>query len=560
MRFRIKLIRLALIILFLFLGTGYLFACPRLNKPVPNSLEHARYNAECFAQAINKGRKITINDTYYVSRSNILIDKDIVITGKGSLVLVDSEIFIIDAPISVNIKNIRITTTLPKTYNSQIRFIVSNKKLYHKEVRIENCVIEGVRVYTQIADDVDQEIIKDGVKKFVFKGNKVYDSGYYVVRLGSCLCEKAEIWDNRFTRMHSCLFDFGLDNEYQRLSFCRLKKVYFNNNIVDNEGVPIDAKYDFLYCTPILAECDYAECKGNVFKSIISINETPIALYAFYLSGNTVVISDNEMIDCINLGNSTYNTMFKCKSEGDRYITNNRYIITKECLKKKTSISNDVFIRFISFQASYYGNVNISNNDIDLACDFVFGSGVGAEYRNFVFENNHIKYHDIGQTARQLLRLKPATKGDNTIIVRNNTMEPSVIPQSTYGLFAYDCSGYSITVTENVLYGYLPYGDNETEVYSLQSGISENNIITLGANTSLVRVSINNLNINDKIISNSNYSIKLYNDSDLVTTHFTFEGQTPVRMVSNKDVVYMTKPMIKGKKSITVLKGRAVIE
>ena len=560
MKFQDTPIKPLLLIVCLFFCAGCLFACPRTNKPVPNSMEHARYNAECFANAINKGKKIKIDDTFYVSHCNILINKDIVITGNGTLVLVDSDIFIVNAPISVNIQNIKITTTLPKTYNSQIRFIVSNKRLFHKEVKFEDCIIEGVRVYTQIADDVDQITVKDGVKKFVFKGNKVYDTGYFIVRLGNCLCEVAEILDNRFTRMQSCLFDFGLDNDYQGLGFCRFEKVYFNNNIIDNEGILIAPQYNFLYCTPILAECDYAECKGNIIKSIISTSEKPIALYAFYLSSNSVVISGNEIIDCINLGNSTYNTMFKCKSGGDRFITNNRYVITKECLKKKTNNNNEVFTRFISFQSDFYGDVIISNNDIDVACDFVFGSGVEAEYRNFVFDNNHIKYHDLGSTAHQLLRLKPATKGDNTIVVRNNTMEPSVLPKSSHGLFAYNCTGYSITVTDNVLYGYLPYGDNETEVYSLRSGTSENNTVMLGTNTSFVRVSINNLNIKDRIISNSNYSIKLYNDSDSVSTHFTFEGQPPLSMVSNADVVYGTKPMFKGKQSITVWKGKAVIE
>ncbi len=549
-----------LVCVFLVLSGTDAKACSTLSRPVPNSIKHTRYNTECFANAINRGRKIRIDDTYYVSRADALIHKDIVISGSGKLILTDSEFFTVNAPISVNVKGITITTTQPKRYNSQIRFIVSKSKLYHKEVRFERCVIEGVRVYTQIADDVDQVRVKDGVKKFVFKGNKVFDTGYYLVRLGSCLCEEAVIENNEFRRMLASLFDFGQDNDYRHLSFSRFKTVIFNNNVVDNEGVPLDKNYDYLYCTPLLAECDYAECKNNVFRSIISVNENPIALYAFYLSGNTVVIAENQMEDCINLGNSTYNAMFKCKSGGDRYITDNSFVVTESCLKKYGKRNDDAFVRLISLQAANYGTVRIVNNRIDVACDFVFGSGVRAEYRDFAFENNSIKYNDLGPTAHQLLRLNPATKGDNKIVVRNNVMSPARFPSTSHGLFAYDCSGYTITVTDNVLYGYLPYGDNETEVYSLKSGTSENNTVVLGTKTSLVRVSINMLNIKDRIVSEGEYSIRLYNDSDAVTTQFEFDGKAPLRMVSDKDEVYMTRPMLKGKKSISVAGRKAVME
>ena len=535
-------------------------ACPSLSKPVPNSIKHARYNTECFANAINHGKIIRIDDTYYVSRCDALIHKDIVISGSGKLILIDSEIFTVDTPISVKIKNITITTTQPKRYNSQIRFIVSKGRLYHKEVRFEKCVVEGVRVYTQIAEDVDQVLVKDGVKKFVFRGNKVFDTGYCLVRLGNCLCEEAIIENNEFRRMLANLFDFGLDNDYRNLTFTRFQKVVFNNNIVDNEGIPLDKDYNYLYCTPLLAECDYAECKNNVFKSIICVNESPIALYAFYLSGNTVVITDNQMEDCINLGNSTYNAVFKCKSGGDRYITGNCFVVTESCLNKYGKRGDDAFVRLISLQAANYGTVLIDNNRIDVACNFVFGSGVRAEYKNFAFENNSIKYHDLGPTARQLLRLNPATSGDNKIVVRNNVMTPERLPSTSHGLFAYDCSGYSITVTDNVLYGYLPYGDNATEVYSLKTGVSENNKIILGEKTSLVRVSINMLNIKDKIVANGDYSIRLYNDPDAVTVHFDFDGRAPLRVVSDKDVVYMTRQMFVGKKSISVTGGKAIVK
>ena len=159
-----------------------------------------------------------------------------------------------------------------------------------------------------------------------------------------------------------------------------------------------------------------------------------------------------------------------------------------------------------------------------------------------------------------MLRLNPATKGDNKIVVRNNVMTPKRLPSTSHGLFAYDCSGYTITVTDNVLYGYLPYGDNETEVYSLKTGTSENNTVVLGTKTSLVRVSINMLNIKDRIVSDGEYSIKLYNDSDAVTTQFEFDGKAPLRMVSNKDEVYMTRQMLKGKKSISVKGRKAIME
>lgn len=540
-----------------------LLACPVKKKAIPNSIDKAGYNAQCFAEAINKGKKIKINNTYYVSACNIPINKDIVITGKGEIIVVGSDVFTVNSPISIKIKGVTISTKQQKKYNSQTRFIVSQKQLYHKEVCFENCTIDGVRVYTQVASDVDQATIKDGVRRFVFQGNRVNNTGYFVVRLGNCLCEEAVIRNNEFYRMQSSLFDFGVDNDYRHLSFCRLKRVLFNNNIIDNTGYLVEADYDFLYCTPIMAECDYAECKGNTFKSIIYINEKPIALYPFYLSGNTVIIANNSIIDCINLGNSTYNEIFKCKNTinkgGVRYITNNYCVVSDSCMELAPD-KKSVFTRLVSLQSDYFENVVITNNRINLACNFVFGAGTKCEYRYFLFEDNSINYQGSGPTAHQLLRLYPATKGDNSIIIRNNRMASVQMPELSHGLFAYDCTGYSVSVNDNILYGFLPYGDNETEVYTLRQGNSSNNTVFLGTKTSLVRVSVNRLNINDKIVADGEYSIKMYNNTGDATAHFSFEKQPPVQIISGTGETIMTKSAFKGKRAISVSSGKATYE
>ena len=76
----------------------------------------------------------------------------------------------------------------------------------------------------------------------------------------------------------------------------------------------------------------------------------------------------------------------------------------------------------------------------------------------------------------------------------------------------------------------------------------------------LVRVSVNRLNINDKIVEDGEYSIKMYTNTGDATAHFSFEKQPPVQIISGTGETIMTKSAFKGKRAISVSSGKATYE
>lgn len=505
---------------------------------IPDSKVDANRNAEMMVDIINSGNTVYLEGkTYYIGNAKERIHRRIFIKGPGKLITTSGNNFYVDNSISIELRNVTLNTTAIVKPGTQNRFIVNEGVNYHKKVIIKKCIIEGVRVYTHVAADVDQISIEDGVKKVVFSDNKVSNIGDYILLLTNCKSEKIRIDNNEISRFYMIGFGLGVDNSYKELVPPRIKKVYFRNNYIDNKGLIISDSDEFgsTYMTPFLCEADYCLFENNEIKNVLATKQKPIALYPFYISCRDVIIRNNYIENCLHLTDSRYNEMFKCKSgpKGmkNRIIEGNKYVITSHCLETIISNQESPYIRFTGFQSPEMGDVIIRNNEIDVACNFVFGAGARCGYRSFIFENNRLSYHDIGPSSQQLLRLRPARKGECRIVIRNNVMVPHTPAKDIFGLFLGDCSGYDFFISNNVLSGYLPTGEADIEPSSPSSFSSIGNSVNLGVSNSVIRVS-RNVSCDDYYTGGDNYSIFVYPNGIM-------EGKLVYHFMDNKPVNIM---------------------
>lgn len=506
---------------------------------IPDSAVDANANAQALVGLINAGKKITLEgNTYYIGAAKERIHKNIYIKGPGTIITTTGNNLYVDSSISIKLIGVTLKTTLDITVGVQNRFIVNEGINYHRKLVVKQCNITGVRVFTHVASDVDQVTTLDGVKNVLFANNSVSNIGDYIMLLTNCKSDKVRIENNTISRLYVMGFGLGADNSYKNLGFARMKKVYFKNNHIDNTGLVIKDADNFgsTYMTPILCEADYCLCEGNDIRNILATKHKSIALYPFYLSCREVIIKDNYIEDCIHLTDSHYNEMFKCKGgpggSKDRRIEGNRYVITQKCLALAPKGTDMPCIGFTGFQFPEMGKVVIRGNKVDLACDFVFGAGARCSYKSFLFENNVIAYNDAGSTAQQLLRLKPAPVSGCDIIVRNNVMRPEKPASDVYGLFLGDCTGYNFTITNNLLSGCLPTGEDDIDPSSPLTFKSSGNRVDLGKSHSVVRIS-RNVSCDDTFTRGENYTMYIY-PSDIMqgSLKFHFAGTSPANVMT----------------------------
>ncbi len=505
---------------------------------IPNSQEAANKNAETMVKMINSGKAIVVEGTYYIGAAKDRIRRNVVIKGSGTLTTTVGNNFYVASPISIKITGITLNTTRKISFGTQNRFIVNEGVNYHRRLIVRNCTIDGVRVYTHIAADVNQVEVRDGVKNVAFTCNKISNIGDYVLLMTNCGSDKVMIENNILTKMYVMGFGFGVDNNYKELENARMNKVYFRNNTVDNAGLVISDADDFgsTYMTPILCEADYCLCEGNTIKNVLATKRKPIALYPFYLSCRDVVIRNNNIQNCLHLTDSRYNEMFKCKGgPGDvkhRRIEGNNYEITPECLELLPTNAEMPCVGMTGFQYPRMGNVVIRDNNIDVACDFVFGAGVRCSYQSYLFENNRIKYHDAGKTAQQLLRLKAAESNGSKISIKGNAMFPQKDATDIYGLFLGDCTGYHFEIANNQLSGCLPTGEDDIDPSRPLSFKSVGNRVNLGKSHSVVRIS-RDVSCDDTFTGGDNYTMYVY-PGDIMqgSLTFHFEGTAPVNVMT----------------------------
>ena len=177
-------------------ASGKTISADRLGM-IPSDETYADYNANKLVSAFNQGYKVKIKDTYHLGTADAVINNDIRLKGSGTLILESSQCFTITSPISIILNGITISTSQIITSKSQVKFITNKGQNYHNKISIKKCRLSGIRLYTHVAEDVDQITTRDGVRIFEFENNYVENVVYYLLRLDNCLCESATIKNNR---------------------------------------------------------------------------------------------------------------------------------------------------------------------------------------------------------------------------------------------------------------------------------------------------------------------------------------------------------------------------
>mgnify|MGYP002856124815 CR=1 FL=1 len=499
---------------------------------IPNDISAASKNATILANLINSGKTVKINKPFYIGESSVDIVSDVIIKGtsSGKLILTGVKTFKLGKTVSISVSKLSVSTKGAVSAVSSPILFMADKPLMHKDVTFSKMVVDGVRLYSQKKDDGYTGNV--GLRKLVFSNNEVKSVGRHLIYLADCQADEVMITDNRVTNMLSIAFLIGLNDISDKHKM--VDRVIIRNNRFDNSGVELTDDYSFTYHTPFIVEANKCECTGNVFKNFVSIASKPIALYAAYLSCNRVVFDHNTMVDCIALGNSTYNEVFKCKSaptKGEfRLLTNNKFIVTKELIAQH-KLGEMPKVSLLGIQMPAMDTVIMTNNKVDLACDFVFGATTQCEYKLFRCENNDFAYRKYGKAAKQLIRLKPSKGSTGHIVIRNNTMRPQQEAEDVYGLYAYDSDNYKIVIEDNVLSGALPYGDNDGKSHQGTTLSSHNNRIDLGSYAGAIRIS-QDMDADDEISGGKDYQIRIYStEKSQGSISWTFRGSKPATIL-----------------------------
>lgn len=499
---------------------------------IPDDVSAAQKNAEILANIINSGKTVNINKTFYIGDSPVEVVSDVIIKGtrSGNLILTGGKAFKLGKPVSISVSKLRVSSKANVSAESSPILFFAEKPLIHKDIAFSQMIIDGVRLYSQKKDENYTGDV--GLRRLVFENNEVKAVGRHLIYMANCQAEEVVIKNNRVTNMLSIAFLIGLNEVSDRRKM--VDRVSIKDNIFDNVGVVLNNDYTYTYHTPLLIEANQCECTENVFKNYVSTASKPIALYAAYLSCNRVVFEHNKIENCIALGNSTYNEVFKCKSaptKGEfRQLTNNEYVVTPGLLSKY-NLKFVPKVSLLGLQMSAMDTVIMSNNKVDVACDFVFGATTQCVYKLFQCENNTFSYRKFGKKAKQLIRLKSCIGILGSIIIKNNIMKPKQEAEDVYGLFAYDSDNYHIIIEDNILSGALPYGDNDGKSHQRTTLLSKNNRIDLGSYTGPIRIS-HDMNADDEILGGKDYQICVYaTDQNKGQITWRFKDSKPIAIL-----------------------------
>lgn len=481
---------------------------------IPNAQAFADYNAERFVALVNAGFSVVVNNDFYIGAATSTISHDVKVSGKGGFIKSSSaESFDISAAISLHIKGISMSANYSTglTTFSILFQVPTATHIVNEMVLIEDCNIDNVRVYSHVADDVDQTTTKDGVKTLIFRNNIVKNIGYYCIRIDNCLTDYVEVSGNKISNFMSIVFGFALNNAYQTLAFSRLKMVVIKGNYIDNDGyVMTTGQQTEAYHSPFLVEAKICVFDDNIIKNISCTATSEIGVYAAYLSADNVVMRNNYILNVLNLGNSTLNECFKSKgSTGrnfNRIICGNTFVV-----EEGFTTGYSPSIKFFSLQgdaAEECDYLNISNNIVDVpSLSFAWGAGSNIIYHDASMCGNSVLCGSINDTAKEMFRLDANADSDGNILVSSNKLVAKSLSGYACQLIR-EQSGYKVTFVDNEMDGFVSYGQFSNRYTNLEI-ISKRNRWIMSSNPGTIRPY--NVNVSDdEIVLSNTTQVRLY--------------------------------------------------
>ena len=368
--------------------------CNNENKAIENSKLFERY--------INMGFSIELDGAYYFGANSIL-KNNVNVKGGEYIIKGDMPILLNGEDIDLNLNNVCFNTREKKHIELINRiFIVELNSIEKRPIRslsIQNCVIDGCRLFTWYSNLDVESINKIPIDNIHISSNSFINTGINSIKINDASVMTVMIKGNIIKNCGIGTFNISSDN----LSGVKKGSLCFIGNHIENENVILDnLESEYSYITPLITEgFNEVFIKNNTFSNIVCFEKNALP-YSFYSSDKNLHVSGNTFNNVFNAYNGhPNNVMFKCKGAYNRYLTDNVYIIDKTYLiGKHPNLFKDydfskILVNFINIASeSDCGNLIVQNNIMCipgiLSCPNVYPSSIVLKGR-VLLKNNYIE-------------------------------------------------------------------------------------------------------------------------------------------------------------------------
>jgi hypothetical protein len=383
-----------------------------------SSLESAGItNYTKITAAILSGKRILIDDIYYLSNANLANIVSITnlsfigITNNAELKFNGQHYLwkpldgsTID---KMQIEDLKLTNiAVTHSQNNAVRFIYSpnTENFYIKQFTIKNCQFtKGFGMFQGYCKMSDPNVITYGFGEIRIVDNTFKDASWWqsFFNLQDYPHDLIEFRKNKVYNFTNVFMNCGISNEntYNQVIATKMKKLIWKDNYFYNDDTFWDDSTSTgSYFTPIIYEGFDCEFSGNHNEGFKTDNNIRV-VYDGYLSCEHLVSYNNVYKNIIHTNpGATYSALMKCKgstvgiTNTTRYIHDNKYYVdevwaTTVATARGTNI-NKVSHSIIDIVQGMK-NVEIFNNYFDMYyLDISIGSG--SPLSNLIIRNNTI--------------------------------------------------------------------------------------------------------------------------------------------------------------------------
>ena len=449
--------------------TNYIKFIKASSLGLKEGLNNAALNAKLFINYVNCGIKIELDGTYHFHNSTeaVIINDLYIKNGKfinthfGTSSISYKTINIAKGCSVISFENVYFDTTLPKVgrlINEVFRVDSTlNNTPYIETFYINNCTLDGVRLYTHSLNDFDYTLIPCGIKEYKVSDCYIKNNLHGVIYISDCPIGNAVINNNIIFNMSRGVFLFATENTYINKPITN--SLIFSNNIAENNEIKqLNDNWGTQYFTPLLAEgFNTIVVKDNVFRNLI-IDSKNEQVYCFYIAATTVHIENNTEYNIFNIARQDLNEAFKNKSGVSKYVENNSYIIDKEYLIKNYNELIDydfesIQVQFMSITAlntesNPLGNYVVNNNTMIIPGTIYFMDTQLFVSKDMFFTNNTLKCNSF---RGAIFCFKPNQSGIS-VFFENNILKAEPV-NSIFSIFWIgDNTNFNLFIRGNELY------------------------------------------------------------------------------------------------------------
>jgi hypothetical protein len=387
------------------------YSCKTLGM-IPNDSGKAQANYKLMLAALKSGKKIIVDDSYYLDSvywsavDGNLITSDIVIKGtdktKNKLIMVsDGAYFNVKG--NVTIQGI----TLQGKSAGDAAYLLELAAPYRLSVHINDNYITGnIRMMTsRIPENFNFSTTDCGITELDISNNEfydIYDNGgvrtiFFAQDTPVTTCS---IKNNKVTNFSYIFYDNSITNDHPYDNYIaeNSRNTYIEDNIVkctdDYDATAKNGgKIGYYYCFTLL-EANSVECRRNTFEGIHVINSPGTAVYDNYFTVKNLVYEDNIWKNNVNFtAGEEYVDIMKSKQSvldhPTRVYKRNHYI-TEASYADKFGQDRYLLRKEMDTYQQWIDSVVIEDNQFDM---YILDSPRTKTVINYTFNNNTLNLY-----------------------------------------------------------------------------------------------------------------------------------------------------------------------